>query len=379
MSLSNFDHELDDAPERTSTGQRSAFLFLLALGLGNFGAGAAFAFGPPYSWQLTRISRTVAELGIENGSLLVGGMFFLALAFMFRSQARMQASRNEVTEGRESDLSQIVDQLASEVARIRAGIQQVGDNVVVLARGQQEAQAAQAANLAAVQSALLSALQEASADFGQPSNADAEGREALFRLAASLDKLHARIDEGLNGFAKRMGESSKALAIEVRESKQATLDKVESLVSAARKSTPAQPAPQPRAPQAAHAQAPARRAPAPGSELAAHRPLSLGQPQQPSAGPQPHFPTVEPAAPFPSSVDPASLSFGGEELDIVVDLDAEDLHDPQANEFFQTVSDLDAMVQDPGFRQEGTHYEVDRIEIDDDFDSQNDDGFFPTS
>lgn len=141
-------------------------------------AGAGFAFAPHYSWQVVKIARQASALGLENGTLFVGGLVLFGLGLVTRAVAGAAKPRDNSSEfsSLQSELSLSNEQIANKLAQLRAGLNQVGESVSSLA-AQQAAQAQ------------------------QPSTASAEGegvREAVFRLAASLDKLHAHFDERLH-------------------------------------------------------------------------------------------------------------------------------------------------------------------------------------
>lgn len=148
----------------------AGFLFLLGFAL--VGAGAGFAFAPHFSWQVTKIARQAHELGLDNGTLVVGGLVVLALGVATRALASAAAPGDSSGElqGLQSELSLVNEQVSNKFGQLRTSILQVSEGV-----------------------AALSAFQAAQP---QPERGDAEAvREAVFRLAASLDKLHAHLDE----------------------------------------------------------------------------------------------------------------------------------------------------------------------------------------
>lgn len=150
---------------------------LSLLGLALVGAGAGFAFAPHYSWQVVKIARQAHALGLENGTLVVGGLLMLGLALLAKSLAAASAAPDHSAEiqGLQSELSLVNEQIANKLGQLRASLQQVGENVTAIS-AVQASQAQQA---------------------GETNDAEAV-REAVFRLAASLDKLHAHFDERLH-------------------------------------------------------------------------------------------------------------------------------------------------------------------------------------
>jgi len=151
--------------------------FLFFLGLVLVGAGAGFAFAPHYSWQVVKIARSAQALGLENGTLVVGGLVLLGMAVLARGLAAAGAPHDHSSEiqGLQSELSLVNEQVANKFGQLRTTLVQVGESVQALA----SFQAAQAQQ--------------------QPERSEPEAvREAVFRLAASLDKLHAHFDERLH-------------------------------------------------------------------------------------------------------------------------------------------------------------------------------------
>lgn len=160
----------------SSRGTGAGFLFLFGLAL--VGAGAGFAFAPHYSWQVTKLARKAQELGLESGALVVGGLVLFGLAVLAKRLGSASAPRDNSADFQslQSELSLVNEQFANKFGQLRVALSQVGEAVAALS-AQQAAQAQQASE-----------------------KNDAEGvREPVFRLAASLDKLHAHFDERLHG------------------------------------------------------------------------------------------------------------------------------------------------------------------------------------
>jgi len=159
-------------------------------------AGAGFAFAPHYSWQVVKIARQAQALGLENGTLFVGGLVLFGLGLVARAAAaaaRPQDRSGEM-QSLQAELSLGNEQLANKLAQVRAALNQVGESVASVASQQV-------------------ALSQGSSTQGNEADG---GREAVFRLAASLDKLHAHFDERLHavdlqlrsGFETLLGASS---------------------------------------------------------------------------------------------------------------------------------------------------------------------------
>jgi len=141
-------------------------------------AGAGFAFAPHYSWQVVKIARSASALGLENGTLFIGGLVLFGLGLVARAAAAAARPHDTSSEfsALQSELSLSNEQVANKLAQLRAGLNQVGESVHA-----------------------LSAQQAALAQQPSSPSGDSEAvREAVFRLAASLDKLHAHFDERLH-------------------------------------------------------------------------------------------------------------------------------------------------------------------------------------
>ena len=67
-------------------------LLLYFTGIGLAGTGVAFALAPRISWQLTKVVRKLAPYGIENGTLVVGGLVIFTLGWVVRAMVRAAES-----------------------------------------------------------------------------------------------------------------------------------------------------------------------------------------------------------------------------------------------------------------------------------------------
>jgi len=171
-------------PAHAARSSKSAgFLFLLAFAL--LAAGAGFAFAPQYSWQVTKVARQAAALGLSNGALFVGGLVCFGLALVARAAGRapeLPDTRAE-SEALQSELHLLNEQVSTKLAQVRSSLLQLSEGL-----------------------ATVSALQQQSLAEPQAPKDGAEdhAREAVFRLAASLDKLHAHFDERLHAVDLQM-------------------------------------------------------------------------------------------------------------------------------------------------------------------------------
>jgi hypothetical protein len=161
----------------THTGSRSTkgatLLFLLGLAL--VGLGAAFAYAPKFSWQLAKIAEQASALGLQNGALVVGGLVVLGLGIVARvaSPAAPATDTREELEGLQAELHLQNEQLSTKLGQLRTALLQMQESVSSVSAQQAELMQTQ----------------------GQTSRPQDQSQDAGFRLAASLDKLHAHFDE----------------------------------------------------------------------------------------------------------------------------------------------------------------------------------------
>lgn len=149
--------------------------FLFFLGFALLASGVGFAFAPHYSWQVMKIARQAGELGLSNGALVVGGLVCFGLGLVARAVGTPPppTDTRAESEALQSELHILNEQFSTKLAQIRASVLQLGETLGGIAAQQQ-------------------ALAETQAPRG---GSEDPARDAIFRLAASLDKLHAHFDE----------------------------------------------------------------------------------------------------------------------------------------------------------------------------------------
>jgi len=178
------------AAHRRSKGGPATLLMMCGVMLW-MGAAALMSvpvFVPQYAW----IFRHAAKHGVTSGPLLMFGLCLFGLGFVARAIA---APKDELTESQERLR---YDQISGELALVRDGLD------------------AARADLAILQVASQSALEVAQAE---QANAAAENRQdAIFRLAASLDQVGARLDQrvqaqqsAIQSTLQELGQSIQAL------------------------------------------------------------------------------------------------------------------------------------------------------------------------
>jgi len=168
-------------------GERFLFLLGFALVVGSIG----LALAPHYSWQVTKVAHLANGMGLQNGALLVGGLVLFGLGIV----ARVAGSAVPVTDHRaeyeamQSELTICNEQLTTKLAQLRTAVMQVHD-VVGSISAQQQAQV------------------QNESDQNSPRD---NSQDAIFRLAASLDKLHAHFDERVHAVDLQMRSGFEAL------------------------------------------------------------------------------------------------------------------------------------------------------------------------
>jgi hypothetical protein len=174
-----------------ATGSRKSERFLFLLGLALVAGGAAFALAPYYSWQVTKLAHAAAGHGLHSGALLVGGLALVGLGIVVRSasSAHPQSDHRAEYEALQSDLNLFNEQLTTKLAQLRAALMQVHDGVSAVVANQQSQMQGQG-------------------EHGSPADG---ARDALFRLAASLDKLHAHFDERVHAVDLQLRSGFEAL------------------------------------------------------------------------------------------------------------------------------------------------------------------------
>ena len=161
---------------------RSAGAFLMTLGFGILAAGIGLSLAPEYSWKVTKLARQLEALGFQPGPITMGGLILFGLGIV----ARTRTTASPVSAGQDSDFLMVADQLATDLSRMNSS----------LIRVQEE----------------LAAIEEAQRMFaGKRASEEAEAAEqhnAMFRMAASLDKLGASVGQQLRGLQGNLSASA---------------------------------------------------------------------------------------------------------------------------------------------------------------------------
>ncbi len=142
------------------------------LGLVLVAGGITLALSPHFSETLSLFDQKLVGLGFEHGSMVFGGIVLFAVGIVARQMSRLHREHSE--DSARSDLLLVIDQLATDSNQLLTSVLRVSEEVAALSEGQ--------ANLSQQQHTLAEKQMDGAKD-------------GLFRLAASIDKLHARIDE----------------------------------------------------------------------------------------------------------------------------------------------------------------------------------------
>jgi hypothetical protein len=179
-------HRADAGAQRSA----AATLFVV-LGLAAVAAGAALCVGPHFSWKLEKITASVQRFGLEGGVIAMGGLVLFALGVVQRA---VTAPQDDVSED-----TLLVEQVAADLIQVRSSIEESTQTCESI-RDDMRMLQSEVANLAQVQR--------------QPVQVQATGganEEGLFRLAASLDQLGARMEQRLKDQYAEMQQSLEGL------------------------------------------------------------------------------------------------------------------------------------------------------------------------
>ncbi len=189
-----FDVEEVEQARGGSGGAESVLLFLTGFAVA--AGGLALAAAPNMSWHLSKIALKLESMGIHSGTFIMGGLVLLGLGMVTRSLAHAVHAAS-------ADPS-LFAQLADDVTRTRASVGRLDRRVALVGKTVQTQGQSQSEALAALPSQSRAALETALAQ----SKGDEEQRgsksDALWRLAASVDQLGARLDRGLEEQRKLM-------------------------------------------------------------------------------------------------------------------------------------------------------------------------------
>ena len=183
------------APRTRSKGKEGGLLQFL--GLLCAGAGLALSVLPRFSWKANQIMVGFDSLGVHGGTLLMGGLVLMALGLVRRA---LDADKGQ--DERDNEL--LLEQVATDLIHTRTALDELRESTTELA-----------GKLEALREETAAAEARDDAPASQPQLA----QDALFSLAASLDKLGARVDQRLKAYHTTVQESLDELASSVEHSR----------------------------------------------------------------------------------------------------------------------------------------------------------------
>ena len=191
------------------------------LGTVLLGGAVALALAPEFSWRLTKIGEELQGYGVETGVLMLAGLIFFGLGFGTRSANRAATKAiaripqpEPPPASSDSDFLLVADQLATDLAQVRTSLLQISEELTGVGDSQR-------------------LLVKKVIDDAQPTE---EEHNAVFRLAASVDKLNAHIDERLHGFDLQFRSSFESVTNAVHETHmalEARIDQMSAAIAAA--------------------------------------------------------------------------------------------------------------------------------------------------
>lgn len=183
--------------------------FHLALGAFFVVAAVVVALPPGTSSGLNWVGDTLRAYGLETGVLGLAGLIFWSMAFAQRSiRAAALAGATRATQSGESDLALASDQIVTDLEQILTAVLRTNDELSVVCDSQR---------------VLVKELLEEK----EPGEKE---HDAIFRLAASLDKLAARVDTRLHEFDVQFRSRFEAVSASVHEARLSLETRVDALL-----------------------------------------------------------------------------------------------------------------------------------------------------
>ncbi len=314
---------------------------LLVVGALLLTAGLVLGFAPHYSWRVTKLAKLLVSYGLDP--VLVGSAGFVLLSLGLLGSAIVRRIRSLAQPQAEIDVRLIVDQVVLEVAQLEKSITAIAQSVDAF-RASQESMVGQ--------------IQTGGGE-------DHEKRyDSIFRMAASLDHVHAKLDERLGSVSADLNrrlaslsetvlEGRNALGKQIKQELETTMRLVAELLAGARGAGAAAP---PRA--AVKAAAPA----APAAPASQAKPVPKATAKRRPVAPGKHKP-VEPAPrPVPEDIYASPAASGidlGDELEVLVDFHDPSLPAATEAEIFEDLEQIDSLVLHQEDAPEGEANEFD--------------------
>ncbi len=189
----------DETQDQADPASHSGTVILLLAGGGLAVAGIAMEIVPEVAHQYSWIVNGFAKHGVTGMPLALCGLIFLGLCVVSRARDKADARTAELTrrerEAREGadDQSLLLEQLASDLALTRGGMQELRVEFVYL----------------------KDIVQSANKQTVDPTTGLDEAQAAVFRLAASMDQLGGRLEARLKSQDSVFHEVIAALRTEI--------------------------------------------------------------------------------------------------------------------------------------------------------------------
>lgn len=179
----------------------------MLLGFASITLGVGLTVAPSYSWTASKIAAQLAQFGLQAGVAVFGGLMLMGLATVRRAQ---ESARVEM----QYDSSLLLEQIASEMVEIRAGVDAMQDR----SNGLEQRVRALEPQLAEARDTILSQV---------ASQAPRNDSDALFQLASGLDKLGLRLEQRLRLHHSTLQESVDELAATVEHARRSLEDRLD--------------------------------------------------------------------------------------------------------------------------------------------------------
>jgi hypothetical protein len=173
----------EQAPSSSPAGFLKGSGFVLAL------LGSALVASSKLPAEVQALASKLSSHGVHGGTLLVGGAVLFGMGMAVRS---IVATLRSLCSKSESDASLVIDQLATEVARVHSSVGQAS---------------AQLESISTTQQVLLEHASTPSA----PAET-APSQDAIFRLAASLDQMNAHMEGRFQAMTTELDAQVQTLA-----------------------------------------------------------------------------------------------------------------------------------------------------------------------
>lgn len=163
---------------------------LLLFGFLAMAAGGALSLGPRFSWKLDQIAVGFDYLGVHGGTLLMSGLVLVALGMVWRAISLQLATLSGP-----SDTELSLNQIASELAHVRANLLHLGEQVRAAHGAVGESHQATSGELQQLAQHVTAAAKAAAAAAQGSGASDKGSADAIYRMAAGIDQLWAKIDQ----------------------------------------------------------------------------------------------------------------------------------------------------------------------------------------